>query len=160
MAAPKDLFRQKVNVSEVLSNSYVKNFAFNTRNLINKHLVGIEDVGVTFEHQGRTFTILGMTENEHMIVTEQVNGNTVYWETTTYFVQMKLNRFYCEWKKINGITITLQKDYDLNRMYLPSHKASRKKKVDDEAELVEAEEAANTVTFQEDFSEETFQNED
>jgi len=132
MAAPKELFKQKVNVSEVLANSYIKNFEFHTRNLINKHLLTIEDFGTTFEHQGRIFKIHGMTEGEHMIVTENIDGRIVFWECTTYFVQMKINRFYCEWKKVNGITIPLQKDYDLNRLYLPNHKASRRKKVSEE----------------------------
>ena len=158
MAAPKDLFRQKVNVNEVLTAYWHKCFAFNTRQLINKHLLSIEDVGISFEHQGRTFTILGMTENEHMIVTEQVDGRTIYWETTTYFVQMKLNRFYVEWKKVNGVTITVQKDYDIHRMHLPSHKASRKKRVDDEAELVDDETIMET--YVEDTVEDDFQSED
>lgn len=157
MAAPKELFKQKVNVSEVLSNSYVKNFEFHTRNLINKHLLTSEDLGTTFEHQGRTFTIHGMTENEHMIVTENIDGRIVYWECTTYFVQMKLQRFYCEWKKVNGITITVPKDYDLNRLYLPNHKSSRKKKSNDE-ELPEDEPMMET--YVEDYSDDEFENED
>jgi hypothetical protein len=132
MAAPKELFKQKVNVSPVLAKSYVKNFEFHTRNLVNKHLLTTEDLGKTFEHQERTFTIHGMTENEHMIVTENIDGRIVYWECTTYFVQMKLERFYCIWQKVNGITITVPKEYDVNRLYLPNHKASRRKKVSEE----------------------------
>jgi phage/plasmid-associated DNA primase len=94
-----------------------------------------------------------MTETEHMIVTEQVNGRTVYWETTTTFVQMKLKRFYVEWRKVNGVTLTFQKDYDINRMFLPPHKVSRKKKAD-EAKLVDDESIVET------YVEDTFQYED
>ena len=129
MAAPKELFKQKVNISPVLAQSYVKNFKFLTGHPINKHLLTAEDLGKQFEHQNRIFTILGMTGAEHLIVTEVVDGRTFHWEVTTHFVQMKLGRFYEEWKTApNGLRVTSQKVYELNDLYLPNPKPSRKKK--------------------------------
>ncbi len=129
MAAPKELFKQKVNVSKSLSDFYVKKFKHLTGHPINKHLLSVEDLGKTLEYQGRNFTIHGMTESEHVIVTEIVDGVTFYWETTSSFIQMRLGRFYDEWKTLpNGLKITSQKVYELNDLYLPNPKPSRKKK--------------------------------
>jgi hypothetical protein len=140
MATTKDLMRQKVNVNEVLLNHWDKNMAFNLRNLINKWLIKYEDKGKSFEYQGRTFTLIGMTENEHCMVTETIDGVTVYWETSTYFVQMNFGLFYFEWVKLpNGLTTTQTKNYEMHKLYLPAHKASRKKKVEEE-EIIEEDE--------------------
>jgi hypothetical protein len=81
-----------------------------------------------------------MTENEHCMVTETIDGVTVYWETSTYFVQMNFGLFYFEWVKLpNGLTTTQTKNYEMHKLYLPAHKASRKKKVEEE-EIIEEDE--------------------
>ena len=130
MAIPKELFRQKVNISTDLANSYVENFKFSTRHPINKFLLTDVDLGTQFVYQDRTFTIHGMTQSELIIVTEIVDGRLFYWEVTASFVQMRLGRFYTEWRNngVNGKTESLKKEYEINNLYLPSPKPSRKKK--------------------------------
>jgi hypothetical protein len=48
---------------------------------------------------------------------------------------MCLGKFYFEWVKLtNGLTTTRTKNYETHKLYLPSHKASRKKKQEEEPE--------------------------
>lgn len=153
MAAQRDLMRQKVNVTPGLIAHWEKNMEFHLRQIINRYLITKEDKGKSFEYQGRTFIILGMTENEHMILTEQVEGTTIYWEATPHFVQMRMGLFYCEWIKVNGITTTRNIEYNVSKLYLPSHKASRKKKVEEE-EPIEDEMIMETYV-EDDYSDES-----
>jgi len=124
--------RQKINVTPVLSAHYQDQLNVYTQNLITKYLLGVDDIGTEFTHNDRTFKIHGMTANEHMVVTEEIEGNLIYWECSAHFVQMKLDRKYVEWKDLGGKSTPIEKDYEPLKMYLPILKASRKKVVSDE----------------------------
>lgn len=132
MAKERELMRQKINVTPVLSAHYQDQLNVYTQNLITKYLLGVDDIGTEFTHNGRTFKIHGMTANEHMVVTEEIEGNLIYWECSAHFVQMKLDRKYVEWKDLGGKSTPIEKDYEPLKMYLPILKASRKKVVSDE----------------------------
>ena len=135
MAKERELMRQKVNVTPVLADHYQKQLNVFTQNLITKYLVSVDDIGTEFIHGDRTFKIHGMTANEHMIVTEEVDGETIYWECSAHFVQMKLDRKYVEWKDLGGKSTPIEKDYEPLKMYLPVLKASRKKAAVEEEEF-------------------------
>jgi len=154
MATQRDLMRQKVNVSPELIAYWEKCMDFNLRQIINRWLIKKEERGQSFEYQGRTFTLIGMTENEHCMLSETIDGVTAYWEATPHFVQMCMGKFYFEWVKLpNGLTTTRTKNYETNRLYLPSHKATRKKKQEDpepEEEYVDYNEEYTTESFVED----------
>lgn len=122
------LMRQKINVSSTMIFEWKRNMEFNLRNLINKHLLKVEDLNTSFEHQDRTFTIVGMTSSENVILSEEIDGELYYWECTPHFVQMKLNRFYVEWKKVNGIRVPFSMAYEDRKLYLTNNRAYRKKK--------------------------------
>jgi len=128
----RDLMRQKVNVTPALIQKWSENMDYNLRNLIHAELLTPEDRGRTFVHQDREFTIIGMTENDYMVLSEQYEGNTVYWVCTTAFVQMKLGLFYSEWKEVAGKIIPIEKPYETSRLLLPNNKTIRKKKEDEE----------------------------
>jgi hypothetical protein len=132
MAKERELMRQKINVTPVLSAHYQDQLNVYTQNLITKYLLGVDDIGTEFTHNDRTFKIHGMTANEHMVVTEEIEGNLIYWECSAHFVQMKLDRKYVEWKDLGGKSTPIEKDYEPLKMYLPILKASRKKVVSDE----------------------------
>jgi hypothetical protein len=122
------LMRQKINVSSTMLFEWNRNMKFNLRNLINKHLLTVNDYNTTFNHQDRTFTIIGMTESENVILSEEIDGELYYWECTSCFVQMKLNRFYVEWKKINGIRVPFPMVYEDRKLYLANNRVYKKKK--------------------------------
>ena len=128
------LMRQKINVSSIMLFEWKRNLEFNLRNLINKHLLTVEDLNTSFEHQDRIFTIIGMTESENVILSEEIDGELYYWECTSGFVQMKLNRFYVEWKKVNGIRVPFPMTYEDRKLYLANNRVYRKKKEETEEE--------------------------
>jgi hypothetical protein len=130
------LMRQKINVSSIMLFEWKRNMEINLRSLIHKHLLSMDDYGIEFEHQDRKFTFIGMTETEHAIVEETIEGEKYYWECTAEFVQLKLNRFYTEWKIINGIRVPFNALYENRKLYLPINRIHRKKK----EEVVEEEE--------------------
>lgn len=157
MATPRELMRQKINVSPTLIEYYEKMYDLSVRNLINKWLLKKEDRGTTFEYKGRIFTIVGMTENEHCILSEIIDGTTVYWECTAHFVQYSLRRFYTEWIKMpNGKYMDRAKIYENSKLHLPLHKSRRKKKEEAEELVVEEEfqlESYFEDVYEDDFSE-------
>jgi hypothetical protein len=84
-----------------------------------------------------------MTEtSENMILSEVIDNETYYWECTSCFVQMKLNRFYVEWKKINGIRVPFPMVYEDRKLYLAPNRVYKKKK--EEEEIVEKEPVMET----------------
>jgi hypothetical protein len=147
--AIQKLMRQKINVSPIMLFEWKRNMEFNLRCLIHKHLLSKNDYQSEFIHQGRTFTIVGMTEMEHVIVEEIFEGEKYYWECTAEFAQMKLGRFYTEWKIINGIRIAVNAPYEDRKLYLPINRIQRKKK-----EEVEETEDPIMETYVEDIHEE------
>lgn len=149
MAKEKDLMRQKVNVTPGLIESWKKNMPFILRHLINPYLIKPEDAGKTFELNERTFTILGMTENDRMIVTEDFDGHIVYWECTTNLVQMCLGRFYHQYVELNGKETAVKQDYSISELHLPSLKDIRKKKEEVE-ETVDEDNSERELTYIED----------
>jgi len=154
MAKEKDLMRQKVNVSPGLIESWKNNMPFILRHLITPYLITPEDAGKTFELNDRTFTILGMTENDRMIVTEDFDGHTVYWECTTQLVQFRLGRFYHQYVELNGRKTSVKQDYSNAELHLPSLKDIRKKKEEVVDEVDEDDTSDRELTYIEDTYEE------
>jgi hypothetical protein len=142
------LMRQKVNVSPIMLFEWKRYMEFNLRSLIHKHLLSMDDYEKEFEHQERTFKIVGMTEMEHVILEETIDGENFYWECTSEFVQLKLSRFYTEWKIINGIRVPFNALYDNRKLHLPINRLHRKKK--EEEPVIEEEPIMET--YVEDFS--------
>jgi hypothetical protein len=127
------LMRQRINVSPALLNKWVENYLFDIRHIIHGSLLKAEDIGTKFEHQERTFEIVGMGESRAVMLREVREEGTFYWETTRHFVQMKLERFNQEFVKASGTSKTVLRDlpYDVNQLLLAPVKASRKAKVEE-----------------------------
>jgi len=135
----RPLMRRKVNVNETLIQYWKKLMGIELRHLVHAPLLEMEDYGLAFEHQGRTFEIFGMTENGHMMLREMVEGEPNYWECTRHFVQMKLGRKYVKWVTIAGISTTIPMDYETTRLLLPPQRATRRKAVAEEEEVEKSE---------------------
>jgi len=135
----KPLMRQKVNVNETLIQYWKKLMTHELRNLVHAPLLEMEDYGLAFEHQNRTFEIFGMTENSHMILREMMDGEPYYWECTRQFVQMKLGRKNGRFITVAGQTTTIPMDYEIGRLYLPPIRATRRKAVAEEEETEKSE---------------------
>jgi hypothetical protein len=131
----RPLMRRKVNVNETLIQYWKKLMGIELRHLIHAPLLEMEDYGLAFKHQDRTFEIFGMTENGHMMLREMVDGEPNYWECTRHFVQMKLDRRYVKWETIAGMSTTIPMDYDTNKLLLPPQRATRRKAVAEEEEI-------------------------
>lgn len=127
MAKKPDLMRQKVNVTPGTVKSWEDEFRFFHRQPIHVSLLSVEDLTKTFTHQDREFTLIGMTANGHCMVTENVDGQLIYWECTRHFVQFKWERKNYQWVEIAGIRTTVPKDYETHKLNLPPIKATRKK---------------------------------
>lgn len=112
----KDLMRRKINVSNTLLNHWKENFMKFHRNIINKSLLNSGDLGSVFEHQDRLFTLVGMTTNGTMMVSEEVDQNLVYWECTRNFVQQCLGVYNEEFSKGKWYEIS----YPQDTLYLPA----------------------------------------
>lgn len=134
------IMRRKINVNETLLSTWRKNYFLEIRNLINSWLLKEEDLDQTFEHQDRTFKIVGSTEGSTIILEEIFENEKIYWECTRFFVQMKLLRFYQEYYKIKGILMTRNIRYSDNKLFLPpigKGKKSEKEEVEDEEDFQE-----------------------
>jgi hypothetical protein len=137
--AVQKLMRQKINVSPIMLFHWKKAMDINLGCLITKHLLTQKDYGNTFDHQDRTFKIIGMTESDNVILEESVNEEKFYWECTADFVQLKLGRFYTEYKMINGIRVPFNALYENRKLHLPVNRMYRKKKEDEETVVEEQE---------------------
>jgi hypothetical protein len=139
----KPLMRQKVNVSPVLLKKWQENYLFDIRQMINGSLMKPEDLGTTFEHQGRIFEIVGMGEGRSLMLRETRSEGVFYWECTRHFVQMKLGRFNRAFQKTQfGKTILIDMPYDNNQLHLAPKNAKRKKAaapIEEEEEYVDNE---------------------
>lgn len=135
--ADRPLMRQKINVTPALIAKWEYEYKFDIRNLINPSLLKVEDLGTTFEHQGRTFQIVGMGEGRNVMLKEITEQGEFYWESSRQFVQMKLNRFNKIYQKLpTGKTALVNIEYDLNQLHL-APKSNRRKKVKTEEEEIE-----------------------
>ena len=151
MATPnsRPLMRQKVNVNSTLLEHYKKNMAHELRNVIHKSPLEFSDYETSFEHKGRTFTIMGFTENSHVILREMHEGNPYYWECTQPFVQMKLDRKNQMYTEIAGMKTTIPMEFDIAQLLLPPVRATRRKAQEEEPEDLPKDEF-ETVVFIED----------
>ena len=137
LKADRPLMRQKINVTSTLIAKWEYEYKFDIRNLINPSLLKVSDLGTTFEHQERTFKIVGMGEGRNVMLSETTEEGTFYWETTRQFVQMKLGRFNRIYQKLpNGKTTLVNVEYDNNQLHL-SPKGVRRKKAKEEEETPE-----------------------
>jgi hypothetical protein len=143
------IMRQKINITDALIEQYVKYYREDIRHLIHPSLMKMEDIGTTFEHQNRTFEIVGMTFGGTLMVRESREEGVFYWECTRQFVQMKLGRFNQEFFKVMGKLQTREIGYPENKYYLAP--LNMKPKKEEEEEIVQQnEEQPELVSYQDD----------
>jgi hypothetical protein len=143
----RQLMRQKINISDILIESWKSNYLHDIRHMIHPSLMKEEDLGTIFEHQGRTFEILGMSIGGSIMLRETREEGVFYWECTRQFVQLKLERYNREFFKINGKLMTRDIPYPEIKLYLAplNRKLKKEELVDDgytdenEDELMETE---------------------
>jgi hypothetical protein len=150
----RQIMRQKVNVSDVLIESWKANYLHDIRNLIHPSLMEKEDLGKTFEHQGRTFEIVGMSTGGTLMVRETREEGIFYWECTRQFVQMKLQRFNKEFYKLLGKLQTRMISYPENKLFLaPLNKRAKKEEeevIDDRYDGNEDDDSPAMVSYSDD----------
>jgi hypothetical protein len=124
----RPLMRQKINVSPVLIKKWEAEYRFDIRQMVHGSLLTNEDLNTTFEHQGRTFEIVGMGEGRAIMLRETREEGVFYWETTRHFVQMKLERYNKAFQKLpNGKTILVDMPYDSAQLHLAPKNTKRRK---------------------------------
>jgi len=125
----RPLMRQRVNVTETLINKWVENYLFDIRHVIHQIPLEKEHLNQTFEHQGRTFELIGMGESRSIMLRETRSEGTFYWECTRQFVQMKFGLFNKEFVSVAGTSKTILKDlpYSETELLLAPLKVSRRK---------------------------------
>ena len=138
-ATERSLMRQRVNVSPVLLNHWQNMYLFDIRNVVHGSLMKPEDLGTTFEHQGRTFEIVGMGESRLIILRECREEGIFFWECTRHFVQMKLERYNQQFIHVEGTKKSqlVPMSYDNNQLFLAPLKTRRKAKPIGEIEVLE-----------------------
>jgi hypothetical protein len=117
----KQLMRQKVNATDTLINRWQEYYMDDIRHIIHASMMRPEDLGKTFEHQERTFEIIGMTLSKTIVLRETRSEGIFYWECTRHFVQMKLGRFNEEFYQVpkKKRLLTREIPYANYQMYLP-----------------------------------------
>jgi len=129
----RPLMRQKINVTPTLLKKWEANYHFHNRQVMTPSLMKTEDIGLTFEHQGRTFEIVGMGESDSIILRETREEGVFYWECTRKFVQFKLERFNRIFQKLpNGKTTLVNIPYEEIQLLLAPKGRKRAKKQEDE----------------------------
>jgi hypothetical protein len=133
------LMRQRVNATPALLKLWVDNYKFDIRNIIHGSLLKVEDIGTTFEHQERTFKIIGMGESRLVMLEEITEEGTFHWECTRHFVQLKLERYNQEFVYFEGHKKSqlIDMSYDMNQLLLAPLKNRRKIKPIEEIETLE-----------------------
>lgn len=128
-ANERPLMRQKVNVSPALLKKWEDNYLFEVRQIIHQIPLEREHLNKTFEHQERTFEIIGMGEGRSIMLRETRAEGTFYWECTRHFAEMKLGLFNREFVKAPGTskTVLQQMPFEENQLLLAPLKPSRKK---------------------------------
>jgi hypothetical protein len=126
MAKPetRELMRRKINSdSAELHKKWVELYRLELRQPIHASLLKEEDLDQHFEHQGRTFQIKGLTiAGTVMLYEPQFDA---YWEATRHFVQMKLDRWNQEFRRIAGTTQLRTIPYPEHKLFLPPIKKQR-----------------------------------
>jgi hypothetical protein len=138
----RPLMRQKINVSPALLKKWNDEYLFDIRQMIHGSLLKPEDIGTTFEHQGRVFEIVGMGDGRSVMLRETRSEGIFYWECTRQFVQMKLERYNRAFQKLpNGKTTLVDMPYENTQLHLAPKNVKRKKAVvvEDEEETIENE---------------------
>jgi hypothetical protein len=139
-ANEKELMRQKVNVSPALLNKWKDMYLFDIRQMVHGSLLEKEDLGTTFEHQGRVFEIVGMGEGRSLMLRETREEGVFYWECTRQFVQMKLERYNQQFTRLANTskTILTPMAYSDGELYLAPLKAKRgaKKVVEEDEDTI------------------------
>jgi hypothetical protein len=138
----RPLMRQKINVSPALLKKWNDEYLFDIRQMIHGSLLKPEDIGTTFEHQGRVFEIVGMGDGRSVMLRETRSEGIFYWECTRQFVQMKLERYNKAFQKLpNGKTTLVDMPYENTQLHLAPKNVKRKKAVvvEDEEETIENE---------------------
>lgn len=95
------LMRLKSNVTDAIVSEWVNNFKVKYDKLFPVYFT-VSDIGQSFIHKDREFTIVGITDMETFIVSEKFNGSLFYWEMTTEFVRYKMDRRNIKFKKKKG----------------------------------------------------------
>jgi hypothetical protein len=140
----RQLMRQKINVTDALIQSWKAYYLNDIRHLIHPSLMKEEDIGSTFEHQGRTFEIVGMSFGGTLMLRETCEEGIFYWECTRSFVQMKLGRFNQEFFKVKGKLMTRDIAYPEPKMYLsPLNRKPKKEEVEVEDQYTDEYEEEN-----------------
>lgn len=143
----KDFMRRRVNVTPALLRHWQDLFKLNHRNILHESLLEMEHLGQTFEYQGRTFELIGMTIASNMMIREIIDGApSAYWECTRAFVQRSFGIF----NEVNRKGVWEIKPYSKDSMFLPPiqkiHHLQKKKAIEneqkerDEPEMVEFQE--------------------
>lgn len=127
------LMRQRINVTPTLLQKWKDNYIFDIRNVVHGSIMENEDLGTIFEHQERSFEIIGMGESRAIMLKETRSEGIFYWETTRHFVQLKLERFNRAFVKATGTSKTILRDmpYDESQLLLAPMKARRGAKVEE-----------------------------
>jgi hypothetical protein len=133
------LMRQRVNATPALLKLWVDNYKFDIRNIIHGSLLKESDLGTTFEHQDRTFKIIGMGESRLVMLEEITEEGTFHWECTRHFVQLKLERYNQQFVYFEGHKKSqlIDMPYDMNQLLLAPLKTRRKIKPIEEIETIE-----------------------
>lgn len=91
------LMKQRVNVTNEILIEWSDNLNKQVSSIISKFLIKPIHINklIKFDVGGneRSFKIIGMSENEHIILEEILNTGIVYWECTYQLVQYKLGLF-------------------------------------------------------------------
>jgi hypothetical protein len=140
-ANDRPLMRQKVNVTPVLLKKWEDNFLFDIRHIIHASPLEKEHLNKTFEHQERTFEVVGMGEGRSVMLREVRPEGTFYWECTRHFVEMQFGLFNREFVKAPGTKKSILRDmpFEESQLLLAPLKPSRRKAAVVEEEVIEDE---------------------
>ena len=91
------LMKQRVNVTDEILEKWLRNLKKQTSSIISKFLVKQSHIGQYIEFESergiRKFKIIGLSENEHIILEELCDDVKMLWECTYQLVQYKLGLF-------------------------------------------------------------------
>lgn len=90
--------KQRVNITPQILENWQKEFKRQTSAIISKFLLKEKHLGqkipfIEEDESVRYFTIMGMTDQEHIILEEELNGTIFYWECTYQLTQFKLGLY-------------------------------------------------------------------
>lgn len=150
------LMRQKINISPVLLNKWKENYLFDIRQMVHGSILEKDDLYKTFEHQERTFEIVGMGEGRSLMLRETREEGVFYWECTRQFVQMKLERYNQEFLTVEGSSKTILSPiaYNDSELLLAPLKARRGRRPAETEDEVNTEEPVYVENY-EDFDKST-----